>query len=78
VLLSVTTLEDFGFALPTKTNATDFVRQMFPYFSTKQTDLATSYYTALNVTIPQASDQAAAIMGECLHVLLVLYNEVCH
>jgi hypothetical protein len=76
VLLSVTNpLEGFGFALPNETNTTDFVRQMFPYFNAKQTDKAASYYTALDTTIPQASDQAVAIMGECSHLLLVPYDE---
>jgi hypothetical protein len=46
-------------------NTTDFVRQMFPYFNSKQTNKAASYYTALNATIPLASDQAVAVMGEC-------------
>jgi hypothetical protein len=75
VLLSVTnTREGFGFALPNETNTTDFVRQMFPYFY-READQAANYYTALDATIPQASDQAVAIMGECSHVLLVPCNE---
>ena len=79
MILSVTnTLEGFGFALPNETNTTDFVRQMFPYFNATQTDQAASYYTALDATIPQASEQAVAIMGECSHVPLILYNKGCY
>jgi hypothetical protein len=75
VLLSVTnTFEGRGFALPTEANTTDFVRQLFPYFSAKQTNEAASYYTALNATIPKASDQAVAVMGECSHVPLIIYK----
>jgi len=74
VLLSVTNAgEGFGFALPNETNTTDFVRQMFPYFSAKQTDQAASYYTALNATLPQASDQAVAIMGESIFICPTYY-----
>ncbi|KIM92464.1 hypothetical protein PILCRDRAFT_57666 [Piloderma croceum F 1598] len=80
VLLSVTNAgEGIGFVRPNQTNTTDFVRQMFPYFSAKQTDQAASYYTALNATLPQASDQAIAIMGESIficptHYLLKAFN----
>jgi len=73
VLLSVTnTFEGDGFALPTETNTTDYVRQMFPYFSAKQTDQAASYYIALNTTLPEPADQAAAIMGECSDIPFIL------
>jgi hypothetical protein len=73
VLLSNTNaLDGLGFALPTEMNTTDYVRQMFPYFSAKQTDKAASYYTALNTTLPTPSDQAAAIMGECSNVPLII------
>ena len=66
VLLSITnTFEGRVFTLPNETNTTDFVRQLFPYFSAKQTDKAASYYIALNETIPIASHQAVAVMGEC-------------
>jgi hypothetical protein len=75
VLLSVTnTFEGRGFALPTEMNTTDFVRQMFPYFSSKQTNKAASYYTGLNATIPLASDQAIAVMGECSYLSLYSYD----
>jgi len=51
---------------------TDYVRQMFPYFSAKQTDQAASYYIALNTTLPEPADQAAAIMGECSDIPFIL------
>ena len=75
VLLSVTnTFEGLGFALPNETNTTDFIRQMFPYFSAKQTDKAANYYTVLNTTSPMVSDQAAAVMGEGSYVPFTLYK----
>jgi hypothetical protein len=37
---------------------------MFPLFSSKEIIEAARYYTALNVTMPTAADQAIAIMGE--------------
>jgi hypothetical protein len=72
LLSNTNALDGFGFELPTEMNTTDFVRQMFPHFSAKQTDKAASYYTALNVTLPTPSDQAAAIMGECSGVPLII------
>ncbi|KIM85931.1 hypothetical protein PILCRDRAFT_816503 [Piloderma croceum F 1598] len=55
-------------------NTIDFVRQMFPYFSAKQTDKAATYYIALNTTrLPTASDQAAAIMGESIFTCPTFY-----
>jgi len=69
VLLSITnTFEGRVFTLPNETNTTDFVRQLFPYFSAKQTDKAASYYIALNETIPIASHQAVAVMGESMFI----------
>jgi carboxylesterase type B len=63
VLLSVTnTFEGRIFTLPSETNTTDFVRQMFPFLSAKQIDTAASYYTALNTTIPTTLNQSVAIM----------------
>jgi hypothetical protein len=62
-------------ALPTEMNTTDFVRQMFPYFNAKQTNKAAGYYIALNMTLPKPSDQAAAIMGECLDIPLIINEE---
>lgn len=69
MLLAVTnTFEGTTFTLPTKTNVTDFVRQLFPTFSVQQINKAVSYYTALNATLPEALDQSIAVMGECLYV----------
>jgi len=69
VLLSVTnTFEGRIFTLPSETNTTDFVRQMFPFLSAKQIDTAASYYTALNTTIPTTLNQSVAIMGESIFI----------
>jgi hypothetical protein len=76
VLLGVTnTLESFGFALPIVTNATDFVRQLFPNFSDKQTDEAIGYYTA-DAIIPTPADQAVAIMSDCSHFPLIMRDGI--
>ncbi|KIM91618.1 hypothetical protein PILCRDRAFT_810905 [Piloderma croceum F 1598] len=72
VLLSVTnTFEGSTFTLPSETNTTDFVRQMFPFLTAKQIDTAASYYTALNTTLPTVLNQSIAVMGECSHVSLM-------
>lgn len=62
------TFEGTIFTLPTESNVTDFVRQLFPTFTAQQIDKATSYYTALNVTLPGAFDQSSAVIGECSYV----------
>jgi hypothetical protein len=73
MLLTVTnTFEGAMFTLPTETNVTDFVRQLFPTVSAQQIDKAASYYTALNMTLPGALDQSIAVMGECSHVSSLL------
>ncbi|KIM79128.1 hypothetical protein PILCRDRAFT_74653 [Piloderma croceum F 1598] len=69
VLLSVTnTFEGRTFTIPSETNTFDFIRQLFPFLSAKQIDLAAGYYTALNSTLPTPLDQSIAIMGESIFI----------
>jgi carboxylesterase type B len=69
VLLSVTnTFEGSVFTLPSETNVTDFIRQLFPFLCAEQIVEAASYYTALNATVPGAFNQSVAVMGESIFI----------
>ncbi|KIM79125.1 hypothetical protein PILCRDRAFT_568262 [Piloderma croceum F 1598] len=69
VLLSVTnTFEGRIFTIPSETNTSDFIRQMFPFLSAKQIDIAASHYTALNIALPTPLDQSIAVMGESIFI----------
>jgi hypothetical protein len=65
-------LEGSIFTIPSETNTTDFVRQMFPFLSANQIDTAADYYTALNTTLPTAFNQSIAVLGECSYIPSIL------